>query len=321
MAENGDEGAVGFSIEDWAKKYKINRKTVAALRSEEAVDETTLKDVTARDLNKMDLTIGQASALRQGLAALGNHIKEAEVEENAQEEEVDADINRDTLEEAGNILDDILQDQKKEKKDTTVRKKHSGGYDPRMILTIKATTRKALQIVDFLPEHVKTRVNKKKKENFTLTEGENGGLTLKTEETAFYVSIDEWGAANQRILAHMIQEGLLDRREIEYYLSYTVMVFEFVPRYEWASILTFDKRYREMQAQHEFEWGSFAAQLEMQLLTPRRPMHPKTQAKKDAPLCKLFATRGTCTFGESCRFRHERQPDKPVGKNDQKNSQ
>ena len=50
---------------------------------------------------------------------------------------------------------------------------------------------------------------------------------------------------------------------------YPVMIFDFATKYEWQSLLDFDVRYREQQAEHSFRWGTSAIQLESLLLTSR----------------------------------------------------
>ena len=59
----------------------------------------------------------------------------------------------------------------------------------------------------------------------------------------------------------MMTEGQLPGANIGKYLAYTVMIFEFASRYDWQSVLDFDIRYREQQAQHNFHWGTAAIHL------------------------------------------------------------
>ena len=49
---------------------------------------------------------------------------------------------------------------------------------------------------------------------------------------------------------------------IEFYLAYSTQIYDFVPKYEWESILDFDFQYR-------FNWGSLTANMELQILIPR----------------------------------------------------
>ena len=335
-----------FSLEAWATEHKLNRPTTAALRKEDFKTPSVLKLMTRSDINRLGITAGQARALQTGLIALGNAtgLTVEEVEpvplpgqqaaqnpvQNVQEAREAAARNVDaTMAEAGEALDRFLE----EEEDPLVTKQFGvssvGGaaasfstykFDPRMSLTVKATKRKAHTIFSFLQEEAKERINKRKRERMSLSEGPNGLISLKAKETGkMYVSIDEWSGANTRILAHMPAEGELARDDVEYYLAYTVNVMDLVPRFEWMTIIEYDTRYRELQAQHNFPWGTDILYLENRILVPRRfPLNNKehgrgerfkTKGESSTQICKMFAIKGACPFGEGCRFRHERVAD------------
>ena len=286
-----------FDMEAWAIEHKLNRKTTGTLRREEFEGLDALKLVTSSDINRMDIGVGQIRVLRKALQALGNPIK---VNDSAEEEEetdagqaveddegaIGQDNNEGILNEAGDQLAQLLQQGDLEDPlDIPVRTvaalkqkpRRTGGappsyaqYDPLMHLTVKAGNKKALQIEQFLPEAVKTRVNRKKREQLTFTTTPQGGLTLKNDEHgSIYLTVAEWNGANVRLCSHMLNTGLIKEKELIYYMAYTAMISDLAGRYEWASILEYDRRYRELQAEHGFLWG-----------TP----HPHTEMHVDSPM-------------------------------------
>ena len=144
--------------------------------------------------------------------------------------------------------------------------------DPRTILTVKASSQKAKHITNFLPESVKRRLqSKSKKEWFLAKSGEGENLVIKQDCEHPYsgITLSEWSAANCRLLADLLRSGDLNIKMIEFYLAYSTQIYDFVPKYEWESILDFDFQYRERQAEYGFNWGSLTANMELQILIPR----------------------------------------------------
>lgn len=132
--------------------------------------------------------------------------------------------------------------------------------DPRTILTMKALSRKAIHITQFLTEKTKRRRQSRRQE-FILRSGQTDQETivLKTDDDHPYLGIfiEEGGTANMRILNHLLCTDQLKRTEIEFYLAYTTKIFEFAENFEWSGVLNFDYNYRELQAEHGFRWGHF----------------------------------------------------------------
>ena len=314
----------GFSPEEWAAKHNLNRNTTRLLRREELLDEEVLKALTREDINRLELSIGQARALTSAVADLGNPIQvdqdgEDQVANDQEQEDVGQEAAQlDLLVKAGRELDHLLA-----QGGEGATKSAKGGaapyhqYDPRMNLTVRAVTKKALQVVSFLPEAARTRVNRRKRDRLVLAESPGGTVSLKTEDAGqVYISWDEWSAANNRLLAHMLREGDLPRVDVEYYLAYLTYIYELVPNFEWTSILEYDTRYREIQAQHGFPWGTMAPHLDT-ILVAKKPVaalkgkpaggdRGRIRQEEKKQICKMFATRGSCPFGEACKYRHER---------------
>ncbi|KAH3831867.1 hypothetical protein DPMN_105139 [Dreissena polymorpha] len=108
-----------------------------------------------------------------------------------------------------------------------------------------------------------------------------------------------------RLLNHLLSTNLLQRQEVEYYLAYTTRIFKFADIYEWSSVLGYDYHYRELQAEHNFKWGTFSPHMELQLLVPKRPK-PSVPVQNPAPKedCRIFKAKGACPFGDKCRYKH-----------------
>lgn len=196
-------------------------------------------------------------------------------------------------------------------------------YDPRLRLTIKATRKKVHHICGFLPEEVRQRMNRKWKDVMKWMEATDGTVVLKAEDQPkLSISQAEWGAANMRVMFHLLQVGDLSRAQTEDYMSFTLMMHELSSIYEWQTVLDFDVRYRELQAQYEFRWGESCVHLEDVVLVRRLPPpaggvgrgggngnnkrnNERRQAYDSNEKCRLFL-RGDCPYGADCRYKHEK---------------
>ena len=355
--ENGE-----FDYEQWANEHKLSKKTLTTLKKEECESLDSLRLVTSKDVNRMNIAVGQIRILRKALRVLGNPItieddtsqvsksvnQEAEqhlaTPREAEQDEAE-EGNIQALHNAGRDLEqllgaeigesDSLQNKEGSRGDQSrwQPRRLDPGYDPLMLLTVKATGTKALKIVYFLPEAAKARVTRRRRDHITFATSSEGGLSLKAEEPgSYYITMDEWLGANMRLGAQLLKNGSLRGDQLIYYMAYTAMIADLAAKFEWASILEFDTRYRELQAEHEFEWGTQHPHTERHLLTPRRTLFnnkgkgpvgwgEKPQGKKNGvqPVCKEFVARGWCRFGKNCDYRHETAPRPEVEKTSPKN--
>ena len=350
MSETGEV----FDLADWETNNGLNRKTTEALRKEDFITIDVLKAMTPTDIAALGITAGQARALKMALVRLGNAAFESSV---CQPQPVstqattgaassptpeDQDDSARAILQAGEMMDKLYcvqpgKDGSNEEaqalladivKNQTPGKTGWGGatgYDPTMLLTVKASTKKALQVTSFVPEAVKQRMAKRRRENLRWSEGPDGTVSLRPDDgnEQVYLSLAEWGAANIRLMHHLMTVAELPRSNIEDYLAYTVMIFDFATKYEWQSVLDFDVRYREQQAEHSFRWGTSAIHLESLLLTSRR----QSSGQKPAPkqhygrrggnggrraedtgstdeICRIYAAKGECPYEDRCKFRH-----------------
>ena len=361
----GDEAE--FNFDDWATEHKLSRKTTAALNKDECNNLMALKLATVKDVNRMDVPVGQIRILRQALRALGNTITVedavtgGQVENKAKESAQGPTDNLGMLIQANQDLNELLgvggastsntglPDESASSEDGKSGPEEVSGlgtttlaaavgrepvglnqllktlkvttpvtsalHDPLTLLTVKATTTKALRILDFLPEAVRSRVSRRRKEQVTFSTLADGAVALRAEEAGhYYVSIDEWSGANVRLAAQLVKDGQLKVNHLLYYMAYTALVSDLAAKYEWQSVLEFDSKYRELQAEYQFQWGTPHPHTERYHLIPKRPIvngkgkfnggSEKTKTK-DRPLCRDYI-RGLCDFGSGCRYRHER---------------
>jgi len=145
----------------------------------------------------------------------------------------------------------------------------------------------------------------------------------------------QWSGANIRILMELLREGKLAQQDIFDYLAYTVKIAELAEAYLWQSVLSFDRAYRQRQAQMSFRWASDSPHLSQLHLRPRQAStnnKPQTNPaaganKPKSNICRMF-NRGECPFGTQCKYRHvclapncqQSHPLAQHGKNEQKNT-
>ena len=330
-------------MEAWAIKHKLSRKTTGALRRDECDNLDALKLMTGADINRIDVAVGQIRLLRVALRALGNQIPVHDPQQALNPPKDQGDVqggdgdktdedNEQILRQAGADLEELLAGGLDLGNDDTGEQEDGGMeatpppapapmggtyYDPLMHLTVRATKSKALQIVNFLPEAVRIRVNNRKRDKLTFTTTATGTLAIKPDVTSgYYVTFDEWSAANMRLGAHLINKGQLKPKDVLYYMAYTAMISDLASKYEWSSLIEYDTRYRELQAEYSFPWGTPHSHAERHLLVPRRPYQnhkgkpnsapQKENAEQPKPFCRKFMATGECDFGESCKYRHIR---------------
>ena len=197
--------------------------------------------------------------------------------------------------------------------------------DPRTILTLRAGS-KATHITNFLTEQTKKRLQGRSK-GIVLQANGDESVVLQTDRTHPYsgITLSEWGAANCRLMAHLLREGKLAPCDVEYYLAYTIQVYEYYEVYEWESILQFDFLYRERQCEYQFKWGYIPTNMQLSLLAHpcRKPLGAVKQSgvSRTAPAarpargagpteeCWEYKKRnGNCPFGDKCRYLHPAQP-------------
>lgn len=304
-----------FNFDSWCSGLNLPRKVTQILRTEELCSREAITLMSESDFKSIGLPLGCVKLIMKDLGTLpvpSNTHTHNETNCN--------DSNESILQAAGKNLDSLLNNPLlNAKKDTP---KFSGNQmDPRTVLTMKSSGNKAIHITQFLTEKCKRRrMHKRQEYVFKGSSGHTGHtdtLVIKTEDEHPYLGIyiEEWGAANMRLMNFLLSTGKLERQDVEYYLAYTTRIFEFAETYEWNSVLQFDYQYREQQAEHEFAWGTFSPHMELQILVTKRQRQPSApensrhsqQPTKPQEDCRIFKATGNCPFGENCRYKHVKQ--------------
>lgn len=339
MCDDERDSADEFSFSEWAEGHGLTRATTAILIKEGCNTKEILQVLSSTAVSKLCLSIGQGIAVRKGLRALGNRAGSIQVDA-ASNSPIDARPKRGREEETVGLDSQIpsaqrwhggIETQTEKELDEYLREaskkdpaeprssgdKYLGecyGSDPRMNLVIKSQKRKALKVANFVPETVTRRMAAKGRDRMALVQDSEGKLSIKEEDDLpGHLTLSEWGAANLRLMQHLMDTRELARSDIEFYNAYTLMVFEFVENYEWPSILAFDTRYRELQAHTNFPWGTPCRGLEVSSLVPRaRKEKQKDKSRSKGTYrgdrkgaCRTFAREGSCPYGDRCIFTHK----------------
>ena len=310
MAGESDVRAEGtedaFNFDEWANNIGLKSPATQTLRNEELTSKEMLILLEQKDMKELGLTMGTIKLIQKQIDQWKN-VKDTEPVSTESVDPVVED-NTEILDGAGKTFDilfsDLLPPSGKEKSELF------GQMDPRAILTLKSQTNKAVHITQFLTEKSK-RWRQNKCKEFVLKAGtvNSETLVLKTDDEHPYLVIymGEWGTANMCLLNHLLTTKKLWKEETELYLAYTTKIFQFAEKYEWNSVLNYNHTYRELQVEHQFQWGIFSPSMEIQLLVPKRSQQtqkPPQQTAVKVEDCRIFKTKGACPFGTSCRYCH-----------------
>ena len=174
---------------------------------------------------------------------------------------------------------------------------------------------KHLDIVDYLRvytiEPEKVLFGKDGEEQVVIR---NGNTKPKLEN----VSPMQWMGASIRIMRALNSQGSLKTSDCDKYLAYMEKISDLASTYTWASVRTYDRRYREWQAQDKCQWGTdniHLASINLKTLatpqatnnqrgTPaKRPSGPQA-GNKASDKCRQYNL-DQCTFGSKCKYQHK----------------
>lgn len=324
-----------FYFEEWCNSNSLTKKTLQALQKEDIVSEHLLSTLTEEDMATLGVTLGQRKALRTAIGTFQKDTRQAGIDDLQQvltageggasssiPQITMADIRNGTaLTDAGKRFDELFLRDPQQNQPQTVSTPHADRFacfDPRLTLTIKAHKKKTAHITDFLTEKTKKRRQSQKKELIVDTEQR---LVVRTDDQHPYsgIRMEEWVAANCRLMNNLLQTGALPRQDVEFYLAHTVNVMEYAERYSWESVLDFDYQYRELQAEHSFPWGTYPPYMEAKMEPRAQRSTPTVSQRQAVPECKQFKARGSCSFGKACKYRHNQLSNAPSDQSPQTN--
>ena len=178
---------------------------------------------------------------------------------------------------------------------------------------------KPLEIIDYVNLTTECEIDY---EHIVSEIGQGQSLVLKTGSRKLKlenINVWQWSIASIRIQDKLQQSGLLLGDQVRQYMSYSCKILQFNARFDWQSILAYDKQYRLLQAQYGFPWGSEVPHLMTTTLIEKDKnftktfqkggpkQQPKTGFNSNKPKvsqmsCRDF-NRGLCTHNP-CRFQH-----------------
>ena len=129
--------------------------------------------------------------------------------------------------------------------------------------------------------------------------------------------------ASLRILRAMALKDDLSRPDMLRYVAYLIKIANFGQKFQWKSVLNYDREYRKSQAEMGFPWGADNSYMMQQHLTAKTTdsntsnkastktnatsTHAQTRYDPETgkPICGRFNTQNGCSYGQKCNFVHK----------------
>lgn len=223
------------------RKNNVSSGTIDLLLEVECTSMTILRLLTEHDLEDIGVSVGQKrllqSLLQKEAAAVAGHSGE-------------------TVTQLGGAV--------------------FHGHDPGQLNTdmflgmgVRGTQKPYLDITDFVS--VRSPYDGVAENQTVITAKPDGSYEVKPQAvgkhvTLANVSMPQWMEANTLIMNQLLLQGVAPSA----YMSYTVMVCQIAQKYEWVSVLLWDREYRKMQANLGFRWGTDQGHLRDVLLVPKQ---------------------------------------------------
>ena len=324
---------LSFDFKKWCSDNGLKESTIEILRNNDLDSQDALKLVRADDVGTLDLTLGQRRLFMQALNLLNGNDQEQKTEEKHPSESTPV-TTKSVANDGG--LEDLL--------------KKMGGIsmdDP--LLKLGATEQPfpvPLERVDNNPQvflgtqHQAQKEGEKKPlliPDFISTANYDGSIedeqdiggsagarivlrASRSKPKLENISLSMWVAANARIMHKLSKTGKLSGpSQIAGYLSYTVKVAELLESNTLASVVIYDNKYRKLQHQYGFCWGSDSQHLHTRFLVKRHPLtqsnqtlaRPYAESRSNSgrppqfvrPICRQFNSLSGCNWPQ-CRFEH-----------------
>ena len=188
--------------------------------------------------------------------------------------------------------------------------------DPTVLMRLQGKHATYHDITDFVPGFII------EKERVTLP-GSEGKVVLETgprKPLLHKITIPQWNCANARILDTLILDGN-SLNAVPDYLAYTQKVNRMAERFEWETILLFDREYRQLQSTVGMRWGvdvrhlsdihlrekvqglsQGQARRDRQNRNSGKPRNNAVDPNSGKELCLNF-NRGQCLY-QNCKYAH-----------------
>jgi len=322
MAE--DNISDDFPFDEWARKVGLNRKTTAILRDNDLVSKVALSLIAEVDVVDIGLTLGQrkvlVSAIQEFKACDKTSMVDRPQSTVLHQDSVGQNVET-TLDQlitsmtsntpaatssATGIVHNLGISLTDHQNANTPSQYEGQRADLDPLVYLANQNPDYLDIVDFVPQ---TSITSNNSLEQTVSSRDGVNLVLKTgprKPKLHEVDQAMYMAASSRILAHMLNSGKLSSTQTAHYLAYMVKIGMLAQRYQWHSVLVYDREYRKMQAAYKFPWGSDTQHLAQVYLLdkstkPAVPVRVQNYQKQEP--CRLY-NHSTCTYGSNCKFAH-----------------
>ena len=323
-----------FNFDEWIDQIGLNRKTTAILRSNDCATKQALNLLTMSDVKELGLTVGQRNVLMAAVKQLQTNDQNPNKTQLLQQHEqggVDksqttqvADVTMDQLLQSlkastsssaaaaaptniasGNTVSALLADPLSNLGITQAKNQQTldnmrADLDP--LVYLSNPNPDYYDILDFIP-HFTAVVN----EEHSILNTDDIQLVFKSgPKRPKLQQVDQalYMVASSRILAKLIQSGKISLNQVAQYLAYQVKIGMLGQRYDWYSVLLYDREYRRMQAAYNFPWGSDSQHLaQVHLVEKSKLKSLAKQTVKRSEHCKLY-NHSTCMYGDRCRYIH-----------------
>ena len=230
----------------WLMKNKVSVTTIDLLMEAECSSLTVLRLMSDKDLCDLGVTIPQRRLLQAVLQS-------------------SSDVGEFPL-----------------KPSATAAMADGGNQDPGQLhcdiflgMGVRGSQKPYLDITDFVS--VRSPYDGASEMQTVITAKSDGSYEVKPQSFGKTVSLDkvsmaQWIEANTLIMNQLLGQGVHPQA----YMSYTVMVSQIAQKYEWPSVLLWDREYRKMQANLGFRWGTDQSHLRDVLLIPKQKFTAKT---------------------------------------------
>ena len=320
--------ATSFDFVVWAKDCGLNDKTIDKLKSQDLDDREALELIDIQlDIPMLKLTAGQAAKFRNAVGKIQGKAKAQSVPDSDQPVTLDEIRQLADQQEAwnqaanGTSLQSILHPgQGPTATLPSGNMEHVNTFDPTFYLKPRVQC-KYLDITDFVT------VNGEEQEEEVISSKDGIEMVLRTSGKQSKiplnkVTVGQWSAANLCILYNLMSEGTLTHERVPDYLAYSIKILEFLPLYEWQSILAYDREYRKKQATYKFRWGVDPPHMNKAMLIPKfltrrdkfkqgdKPknsngrFHSRPRTQDGGEICLLFNSKQGCKWGTSCKYVH-----------------
>ena len=144
-----------------------------------------------------------------------------------------------------------------------------GGLDSDIFvgMGIHGSQKPYYDIVDYLPNRSPYDINNDR--TALILQREDGVLYadpgMGKEKSLDKISWQQWSEANTHTMARLLADGV----PAGVYMKYTIMIIQLAQKYEWTSVLKFDREYRKKQANTGKQWGEDMAVLRDVTLVPK----------------------------------------------------